>query len=228
MRNASCRDRVSHPDPLAQKVTDFSDSAPDRDDLPGRSLACATGEELILVAHPGLADEVKTASGQDVHRCYQCLKCTAGCPMTAAMDQPPARLMRLIQFGQEDLVLSSRTLWVCLSCNTCSVRCPNGIDIAHVIDCLRERCLKKGFTPAVESVALFHRIFLDDMTRRGRTFEAGMLARLQLRTGQAARNARAGVLMLIKGRIALLPHGVENKKAFRQLCRRIAGRGTDG
>jgi heterodisulfide reductase subunit C len=186
------------------------------------------GMETVLEPRDGFAAEIRSVCGEDVNRCYQCFKCSAGCPMTFAMDHPPARLMRLARYGQEDLVLSSRTIWVCLTCNTCSIRCPNGIDIARVIDFLRERALKKGVRPAVEEVALFHRYFLDNVRKRGRTFESEFLVRYQLRTGQAARNARVGLRMLLKGRMAFLPESVENKRAFREICRRAAGKGTAG
>jgi len=172
-----------------------------------------------------LARELRAACGEDVNRCYQCLKCSAGCPMTFAMDLPPSQIMRLVQLGQEDMLLASKTIWVCVTCNTCSIRCPNDIDIALVIDSLRERALKKGVKPAVEKVALFHKYFLDNVKKRGRTFEGELLARYQLKTGQAVQNAGLGMRMFFKGRLSMVPESVENKKAFREICRRVEERG---
>lgn len=173
----------------------------------------------------GLAREIKEKHGEDVSRCYQCLKCSAGCPMAHAMDYPPSQIMRMVQLGQEDLLLSSKTIWICLTCNTCSIRCPNDIDIALVIDALRERTLAKGVTPAVENVALFHKYFLDNVRKRGRTFEGEFLARFQMKTGQAFQNAGLGLRMLMKGRMALAPESVADKKAFQEICRRVEQRG---
>ena len=99
-----------------------------------------------LELNRNLAREIQEKCGEDVNRCYQCLKCSAGCPMTFAMDLPPSQIMRLVQLGQEDLLLASKTIWVCVTCNTCSIRCPNDIDIAMVIDSLRERALEKNRT----------------------------------------------------------------------------------
>jgi len=178
-----------------------------------------------LEGNGALAREIRDACGEDVNRCYQCLKCSAGCPMTFAMDFPPSQLMRLAQLGQEDLLLKSKTLWVCVTCNTCSIRCPNDIDIAQVIDSLRERALKKGVKHAVEKVALFHEYFLDNVKKRGRTFEGELLARYQIKTGQAVQNAGLGLRMFFKGRLSMLPESVENKKAFREICRRVEERG---
>ena len=108
--------------------------------------------------------------------------------------------------------------------NTCSIRCPNDIDIALVIDSLRERVLEKGRTPAVENVALFHRYFLNNVRKRGRTFEGELLARYQLKTGQAFQNAGLGLRMFLKGRLGILPESVSNKKAFREIYRRVEER----
>lgn len=68
--------------------------------------------------------EVEKASGQKMAECYQCGKCSAGCPMVGYMDLPPSQVMRLIQLGRRDTVLGSRTIWLCASCETCTTRCP--------------------------------------------------------------------------------------------------------
>lgn len=167
-----------------------------------------------------LAEEVRARTGEDVYRCYQCLKCTAGCPMAFAMDYPPSRVIRMVQLGREEPLLDSKTIWVCLTCYTCSVRCPNDIDIAHVIDALREKALERGRTAAKENIALFHRYFLDTVKKRGRTFESEFLTRYQLKTGQIAGNALLGLRMLMKGRMALLPDSVADKKTFAEIFTR--------
>ena len=184
-------------------------------------------ERPVLEPKRGLAERIKAKHGEDACRCYQCQKCSAGCPMTFAMDYPPSQIMRMIQLGQEDELLASKTIWVCLTCNTCSIRCPNDIDIALVIDALRERALDEGFRPAEEKVALFHRYFLDNVKKRGRTFEGELLARYQLRTGQAFQNAGLGLRMFLKGRLGLFPESVSNKKAFREIFRRVEERGGE-
>jgi len=184
-------------------------------------------ERPVVEPKRGLAERIKAEHGEDVYRCYQCLKCSAGCPMTFAMDYPPSQIMRMVQLGQEEELLASKTIWVCLTCNTCSIRCPNDIDIALVIDSLRERAFLKGSRPAEQNVALFHRYFLDNVKKRGRTFEGELLARYQLKTGQAFQNAGLGLRMFLKGRMGLLPESVSNKKAFREIYRRVAERGGE-
>ena len=174
--------------------------------------------EPALEPNRGLAEEISSQNGEDVNRCYQCLKCSVGCPMTFAMDLPPSQIMRLVQLGQEDILLSSKTIWVCVTCNTCSIRCPNDIDIALVIDFLKERAFKKGIKPAFENSALFHKAFLKNVKKRGRTFEGEMLGPFLLKTGQIVGYAGLGMRMFFKGRLSFVPERVKDKKAFTFSC----------
>ena len=70
---------------------------------------------------------VEEESGQNVSLCYQCGNCTAGCPASPDYDMQPNQIMRGIQLGLKEKVLSSKSIWMCLSCSTCSLRCPNDI-----------------------------------------------------------------------------------------------------
>ena len=82
-------------------------------------------------------------SGQDINLCYQCGKCSAGCPMSFAMDLLPNQIIRCVQLGLTDDVAKSRTPWLCASCLVCTVRCPKGIDIASVMEALRQIALRR-------------------------------------------------------------------------------------
>ena len=76
-------------------------------------------------------------SGVDPNECYQCGKCSAGCPITEEMDIIPSEIIRLIQLGQELDVLESKTIWMCASCFQCYTRCPKGIDFSRLAEALR-------------------------------------------------------------------------------------------
>ena len=69
-----------------------------------------------------LAKKIQEETGQNVYLCYQCVKCTSGCPMAEHFDLEPNQVMRMVQFGDES-VLESKTIWTCASCLTCSTRC---------------------------------------------------------------------------------------------------------
>ncbi len=87
------------------------------------------------------SDFVKTIeerSGQNLQACYQCGKCSAGCPAAGAMEVLPHQIIRLVQLGQEEDALRTETVWYCAACLTCAARCPKGVDLARVMEALRE------------------------------------------------------------------------------------------
>ncbi len=69
-------------------------------------------------------EEVKKRSGENLSLCYQCLKCTAGCPTAPYMDIRPNNIIRMIQMGMKKEVLGSSAIWFCVYCQTCGTRCP--------------------------------------------------------------------------------------------------------
>ena len=90
-----------------------------------------------------LVRRVEEYSGQDMLACYQCGKCSAGCPVAFAMDMLPSQVIRLIQLGQVEAVLDSETPWLCASCQTCYVRCPKGLDLSRIMEAVREIILQE-------------------------------------------------------------------------------------
>ena len=91
-----------------------------------------------------LQERLATALPVSVAACFQCKKCSSGCPLTFAMDLLPDQVIRLALLGQEEQLLGCRTIWVCSSCETCTTRCPNGIDIAGIMDWLKEEASETG------------------------------------------------------------------------------------
>jgi heterodisulfide reductase subunit C len=87
--------------------------------------------------------EVETISGVNLLACYQCGKCSSGCPVADELDMLPSQVIRLAQLGNED-VLKTETIWVCASCLTCLARCPKGIDLPRVMEALRQIALRHG------------------------------------------------------------------------------------
>ncbi len=89
--------------------------------------------------------QVEEISGQYLLACNQCGKCSAGCPVVAAMDILPNQVIRMAQLGMEE-VLESNTIWICASCLTCSTRCPKGVDVPRLMEALRQIALRQGVT----------------------------------------------------------------------------------
>lgn len=92
-----------------------------------------------------LAQRVEEISGQNVYACYQCGACSAGCAFTEDMDILPNQAVGLVQRGDKS-VLERNTPWICASCFVCSVRCPRGLDVAAIMEGLREiKIRQRGF-----------------------------------------------------------------------------------
>jgi len=159
--------------------------------------------------------EVVQASGETLQACYQCQKCSAGCPVAYAMDLLPNHVLRHIQYGHREKVLGSKTIWICASCYTCSVRCPNNIDIAKIMDTLRHLAMHSGVKPAEKEIPLFHSVFLDVIKSRGRIHELSLILRFKSKTRDFFKDASLGWKMFRRGKIKLLPSGFSGGKEVR-------------
>ncbi|UCC94346.1 MAG: 4Fe-4S dicluster domain-containing protein [Candidatus Omnitrophota bacterium] len=94
-------------------------------------------EISVKKVHSDLVKKISQISGQNIGACYQCGKCSAGCPSAERMDNIPSQFIKLIQLGAESEIKRSNTPWICLTCFICTVRCPKGIDIAGIMEAAR-------------------------------------------------------------------------------------------
>jgi heterodisulfide reductase subunit B2 len=152
-----------------------------------------------------LAAKIRDVTGENVFACYQCVKCTSGCPLADHFDLAPNQIMRAAQLGLDETALQARTPWLCIGCQTCTTRCPNGIDVARVMDFMATESQARGIAPKVPEVALFTRIFLRHVAVLGRTYEMGLMAEMNLRTGRPLKDLAMGLEMIRKGKVKLLP-----------------------
>lgn len=160
--------------------------------------------------------------------CFQCKRCTNGCPVTFAMDLYPDEVIRRVNLGQWDKVLTCSTIWICSSCETCTTRCPNEVDIAGVMDFLKEMALRKGIEAVQPRTLAFHQSFLKEIEKRGRVFEGGLMQRYLFKSGDIYRKTadlsilgdlKLGLAMLRKGRMPLLPERIKGRKEVKEIVR---------
>ncbi|MCL6449890.1 MAG: 4Fe-4S dicluster domain-containing protein [Acetobacteraceae bacterium] len=147
---------------------------------------------------------VERDSGQPVARCYQCQKCSAGCPLSFAADLKIHQVVRLVQLGLKDEALSARAIWLCTGCKTCQARCPNEIDGARVTDALRVMALRER-RPAEKAVKDFHFSFLLMVELLGRAYEVGLILLQKLLTRNLTQDLGLGLRMMARGKLRLLP-----------------------
>jgi len=156
-----------------------------------------------------LAQRIQEELGQNVYLCYQCVKCTSGCPFGKYFDWQPNQIMRAIQLGQEDIALESQTPWLCASCQTCTTRCPQGLDIARIMDFLTREALDRGIDPPIPEVDNMNKAFLREVRIWGRSYELGLIAELKLRnlrTHPITEDLDMGLKMLSKNKFPIFPH----------------------
>jgi heterodisulfide reductase subunit C len=150
-----------------------------------------------------LAREIKAASGASPMSCYQCTKCSSGCPVAGRSDLRPHELVRLVHTNQREAVLASRFIWECTSCHTCITRCPQQVDICAMNDALRALSLTEGLAPADTAVPVFNEVFLASVRKRGRVYELGLMAAFKLRTRRLFEDMDKAPMMLTKGKLPL-------------------------
>lgn len=167
-----------------------------------------------LQTDPEFLAVVKEKSGQPIELCYQCQKCASGCPMGDYADYTPNQIVRMVYFGLKDRVLKSSMIWLCSGCETCSVRCPNGIRIAEIMDTLRAMSVAANVS-GEKQTEVFHHMFLNEIKARGRVHEASLMVKYKLKTGQLFTDLDLGMQLFRKGKLPIMPRGIKDKKQVR-------------
>jgi heterodisulfide reductase subunit C2 len=167
-----------------------------------------------------LRQAVEEMSGVDLSLCYQCKKCTSGCPVAKMTDSAPAEIVRRLHLGAGNELLDSDLVWMCLSCETCYGRCPMKINIAAVIDALRSLAVAgKAATPK-GNVPLMNRMFLKTVEAFGRTYDLGMIMAYKLGSGSIMNDAEKFPSMLGKGKMGILPPSGADRQSVRRVFQR--------
>jgi len=167
-------------------------------------------------------------SGEDVTRCIQCGKCSAGCPISPEMDLQPNQVIHLIQINDPERVLRSEAIWLCASCQTCSVRCPEDIDVAQIMDVLRKVALEDQIVVGQENGMRFNECFLESIRKRGRVNEMRILLRYNLVAHQPLKDTHLGLVMYAKRKLSFSSRKIKEvsliKKIFQNSQRFITGK----
>lgn len=168
-----------------------------------------------------LIAEIDKLSNQKVELCYHCHKCTAGCPVVEAMTYGPDNLLRMVALNQADEILGSKDIWLCAGCFTCATHCPNDIDIAAIMDALRQISIREGYKAGEPDALLFHRLFLGVVGQLGFSHEAAMLGLFKVRSHTPLMNdVGAGIQLFIKGKVPILPDHLDARPDIRKIYER--------
>ncbi len=162
--------------------------------------------------------------------CYQCGKCTAGCPVAMRMDVAPNQVVRLAQLGEWEKAMRSQAIWECVGCQTCSTRCPKEVDCAGVMDALREASLARGMAaPDRYPVVAFQKIFLENIRRNGRLAELELIGQFKMdvvfRSGRIPflfKDAALGPQLGKRKKLHLVPGKARDRGVVKRIFERCA------
>lgn len=164
-----------------------------------------------------LSNTILEQIGQNVFRCYQCVKCTSGCPIADQFDLRPNQVMRALQLNDPS-VLECKAIWLCASCQTCATRCPQEINVTGVMDILRLEATRRGIPSAVPDVTRFNALFMGFIKWFGRLPEFLFILSYKLIRGKPFSDMGMGLRMLKKGKLTFLPHFARTPKTVEPLA----------
>jgi heterodisulfide reductase subunit C2 len=173
----------------------------------------------ITSVDTAFTSEVEERSGQKMSDCYQCGNCTAGCPFSFSYDITVSNIMRLVQIGQRDAALKCSSIWLCATCQSCTTRCPNNIDVAGVMDHLRHMARESGYITE-KRVKVFVDKFLESVEKHGRVYEMGLMVSYIAKTGRFWTDVDLAPKVLPKGKLPLKPHPIQGRDKIASIFKR--------
>ena len=175
-------------------------------------------------------DEVAAVpGGEQIFACIQCGVCTGTCPVAEEMEFPPRKIIALIRAGERDEVLASNSMWYCLSCYMCTVRCPRGVkptELAHALECLANQ---HGFRVRGTLTPTMYRSFVGSIKGNGRVHEFGMMLRFYLSSIPylltnplaALKMLPLGLRLFLHRRMPLLPNRVKGRRELSKIIQKF-------
>lgn len=164
-------------------------------------------------------EQIIKDSGSNINLCYQCHKCSSGCPFIYFMDDSPSLIIHAIKIGMREKVETSNTIWICSACYACSTRCPQKVDVAGIMSEARNMAINNDRMPDERIISDFYNVFLQNIFLFGRVYEPALIGMLKLKTGRFTEDIEMGIKMLIKGKMRILPNIPGNIGQIRRIIR---------
>lgn len=164
-----------------------------------------------------ISDDIADITSQNPELCYQCGKCSAGCPLRNYMEEAPNVIVRYIQLGLYEKALSSSTIWLCAGCLTCSSRCPKNFDLAKFMDAVREIALKNGIKVKDKNILKFHKAFLKQIKNNGKSYEVGLVRDYKLASFDLFSDVENSPKLFLDGKLSIFPHKVKGKDKIKSI-----------
>ena len=139
------------------------------------------------------------------------------------MDYKPAQIVHLLGMGQTEKVLKSEAMWYCIVCETCTARCPQGVDIAQIMSSVKSLAGKSRLVPKFWQALWFNNAFTRNIERNGRLNELALILAYKVKTKDLFSDIKIGMDMLRHRKLPLLqlPKGSSTVKRLIKRCRKV-------
>ena len=164
-------------------------------------------KELIPKSTSGI---IKYKTGININSCWHCKTCSSRCSFAEDMDYHPNQIIRMLQLGMKKEVLESNSIWICVACNSCSMVCPQAIDIPSVMECLRHIALEEKAKIANPEIPAFHEEVSRSISKYGRTHKLEVMMRYKLKNRDFFSDISIGLKMMQKKKLEFLPPSKKN------------------
>jgi heterodisulfide reductase subunit C len=146
--------------------------------------------------------------------------------MVSEMDIPPSKVMRYLQyqsFEYDQKLYKCKTIWLCVSCETCYERCPQMIDIPAVMDSLRHESRGRRMANKDSAdILAFFKSFLNSVKTNGRLSEFLMIIEYKIRTANFFQDILLAPRLLMRGKLEILPHRIKGRNTIKRMFKRAS------
>lgn len=160
--------------------------------------------------------------GEAINSCIQCGVCTGSCPTANQWDYPPRKVIAMVRAGLKDELLSSNSMWFCVSCYSCTVRCPRDIKPADIMHALEIIAIRSGKNTNQSRTPTMYQCFVDSARNNGRVYELGVMVKLFLKTNpfSALKLAPVGIGLFFHKRLPLSPEKIKDMNGLKAILKK--------
>lgn len=176
-------------------------------------------QELVALGDDFLEELYSSPGGEYARWCVQCGMCAASCPSVTRVDHSPRKLISLLRAGKQYEVLTSNSMWFCLSCYLCSERCPKGVVIPELMHALERLAINYGLPTGKTATPVMYETFIEEVRSYGRIHELDLISRFYMRTNPYAGSKFLPVALRLSSRrrIPLRPKKIKGLKQLRTI-----------
>ncbi len=184
-------------------------------------------EEKVTVGPRGVAEEEMAfrdevwsiPGGEAIRLCKQCGTCAGSCPNANFIDHSPRKVIAMVRANMKEDVLRSNSMWWCMSCYLCTVRCPQDIHITDLMYILKQLAIQEGYVQKRGRSSNLAKGIVENVRKYGRVWELEMMVRYYLRTNPLGLIGMApfGLKLFLKGRMHIKPHRIKSRKQMKKI-----------